>query len=221
MNGSISTASTTVLIVDDHPAVREGLATRISRQSDMRICGEAADIPEALKLLDEQHPRVAVVDIALRGGSGIDLIHRIRGRNDAVRILVWSMYPESLYAARAIRAGANGYITKENATASIIDAIRTVRDGKVFLTDELAERMLHGSIAGTPEGGSLVAALSDRELEVFGLIGRGLKTGEIADRLHLSVHTVETHRQRIRTKLALRTGAELGRAAVQWVLETG
>lgn len=210
-----------VLVVDDHPAVREGLATRISRQPDLEICGEAEDIPEALRLLEERRPDVAVVDVALRDGNGIDLVRRIRARDARVRILVWSMYPESLYAERALRAGANGYATKEQETSRIVAAIRDILRGRIVLTEQAADRMLRRAVGATPSPGSPVDSLSDREFEVFDLIGRGLKTGEISVRLNVSVNTIETHRQRIKAKLGLASGAELGREAVQWVLENG
>src|SRR5580698_1640812 len=132
-----------VLIVDDHPAVREALAGRIGRQPDMEVCGEAADVAEALQMLSESQPDIAVVDISLKKGSGIDLIKRIKNRNDGVCVLVCSMHSESLYAERALRAGALGYINKDQATDKIIEAIRRVLEGKVFLSDAMAEKMLH------------------------------------------------------------------------------
>jgi len=212
--------ATKVLIVDDHPAIREGLALRISRQPDLEVCGEASDMPEAMARLGACNPDVVIVDIGLKSGSGIDLIRRIKARDERIRILVLSMFPESLYAERAFRAGALGYVTKEHATTKIVEAIRCVRDGKVFLSKEMTDQMLQ-SVARKPTTvSSSVESLSDRELEVFQLIGEGLTTREIAQRLHLSVYTIETHRQRIRTKLRLKSGAELGRAAIQWVLET-
>jgi DNA-binding NarL/FixJ family response regulator len=214
---------TWVLIVDDHPAVREALAFRIGRQSDMKVCGEAADMSEALKLIADTEPDVAVVDISLRNGNGIDLIKRIRDRNDRVRILVWSMHSESLYAERALRAGALGYINKDQATDRIVEAIRRVLAGKVWLSEGMTERILQRTIgAGTEEvARSPVDALADRELEVFRLIGQGMKTAEIAKQLHLSVKTVETYRDRIRQKLDLSDGTKLAHYATQWVAENG
>jgi DNA-binding NarL/FixJ family response regulator len=209
-----------VLIVDDHPPVREALALRIGRQPDLEVCGEAADVGEALRLLADTRPDVAVVDITLKAGDGIDLIKRIRDRDDHVRVLVWSMHAESLYAERALRAGALGYVNKDQATGTIVEAIRRVRDGKVWLSEGMAERLLKRTVGG---GGGLtqspVDALADRELEVFRLIGRGVKTADIADRLHLSVKTVETYRDRIRQKLDLADGTRLAHYATQWVLE--
>lgn len=212
--------TTRILIVDDHPAIREGLVTRIAREPDLHVCGEAADIPEALKLLESHHPEVAVVDISLKTGNGIDLIRRIKARQEETRILVWSMFPESLYAERALRAGAMGYVTKEYATGKIVEAIRAICDGRMYVSESIAGRLMRSAVGNSePAPASPVEALSDRELEVFELIGEGLTTAQIAERLHVSIHTIETHRQRIKTKLNLRTAAELGRAAVQWALE--
>jgi DNA-binding NarL/FixJ family response regulator len=210
-----------VLIVDDHPAVREALALRIERQADLEVCGEAADMSEALRLIAETRPDVAVIDISLKTASGIDLIKRIRDRNDHVRIVVWSMHSESLYAERALRAGALGYVNKDQATDRIIEAIRRVLAGKVYLSEAMTERMVQRSVGGTREGAtrSPLDVLADRELEVFRLIGEGLKTVEIAERLHLSVKTVETYRDRIRQKLALDDGTRLAHYATQWLLE--
>lgn len=212
-----------VLIVDDHPAVREALSLRISRQSDLEVCGEAADTSEALPLVGETRPDVAVVDISLKSGNGIDLIKRIKDHYDHVRILVWSMHSESLYAERALRAGALGYINKDQATEKIVEAIRCVLAGKIWLSDVMAERMLQRAIGGGRQevSRSPLDSLADRELEVFRLIGQGAKTAEIAEQLHLSVKTVETYRDRIRQKLDLDDGTKLAHYATQWVLENG
>jgi DNA-binding NarL/FixJ family response regulator len=210
-----------VLIVDDHPAVREALALRIGRQPDLEVCGEASDMSEALRLIAEARPDVAVVDLSLKTGSGIDLIKRIKDRDDTIRILVWSMHSESLYAERALRAGALGYVNKDQATGTIVEAIRRVLEYKVYLSEAMTERVLQRSVGGAREevARSPLDALADRELEVFGLIGDGVKTAQIAERLHLSVKTIETYRDRIRQKLNLSDGAELVRCAVQWALE--
>lgn len=212
-----------VLIVDDHPAVREALALRIGRQPDLEVCGEAPDVSEALRVLADSEPDVAVVDISLKTGNGIDLIKRIRDRNDHVRILVWSMHSESLYAERALRNGALGYINKDQATDRIVEAIRRVLEGKVWLSEAVTERLLHRSVgAGHRQTTrSPVDALADRELEVFRLIGQGVKTAAIAQRLHLSVKTIETYRDRIRQKLDLGDGTKLAHYAAQWMLENG
>ena len=209
-----------VLIVDDHPAVREALATRISRQPDLEVCGEAGDVREALTMIDDLRPDLAVIDISLKLDSGIELIKRIKDRHDGIRILVWSMHNELHYAERALRAGALGYINKDQATDRIIEAIRRVLDGKVYLSDELAEKMLHRSVGDRNELARLpIDSLADRELEVFRLIGHGVKTAEIANRMHLSIKTIETYRDRIRQKLGLKDGTELAYFATMWTLQ--
>lgn len=215
-----SARPTRVLIVDDHPAVREGLVVRISSQADMEVCGEAADVGDSLELLKTVRPDVAVIDIQLKTGDGLDLVKRIKARYESVRVLVWSMYPDKLYAKRALKAGALGYINKEHTTGRIVEAIRRVREGKVYLSDETADELL-SQAAGSPRRmkESPVESLSDRELEVFRLIGEGVSTANIAKRLHLSKHTVDTHRQRIKEKLGLANAAELAQAAIRWTLE--
>jgi DNA-binding NarL/FixJ family response regulator len=210
-----------VLIVDDHPAVREALTIRISQASDLEVCGEAADIGGALQLVVEKKPNVAIIDIALKTGDGIDLIKRIKARDEGVRMIVWSMYGENVYAERALHAGANGYITKEQATDRIIEAIRQVLANKVYLSAAMTEKLLRRSVGQGKKRQSQATldALSDRELEVFRLIGHGVKTSGIALQLHLSVRTVWTYRDRIREKLDLSDGAELVRHATRWILE--
>ncbi len=213
---------TKVLIVDDHPAVREGLAARISAQSDLEVCGEATDIPQAMELAVANVPDVAIVDIQLKSGNGLDLIDRLKALDKSIRVLVWSMFRDDIYAQRALRAGALGYINKECATSRILDAIRCVRAGKIYLAEDTAQHMLaHGFNADGNGDGSGVNSLSNRELEVFRMIGQGLAASQIAQQLHRSSHTVEAHRQAIKRKLGLKTAAELNRAAVQWMLESG
>lgn len=211
-----------VLIVDDHPAVCEALSIRISHTPDLEVCGQATDMDDALRMIGEQKPDVAIVDIALATSDGIDLIKRIRKRDEHVRMLVWSMYGEHLYAERALRAGANGYITKEHATDTIVEAIREVLADKVYLSPTMSERLLHRAVGRGRKSADQVGidALSDRELEVFRLIGRGVKTAQIAAQLHLSIRTVWTYRDRIREKLGLSGGAQLVHHATRWVLES-
>ncbi|MBY0525897.1 MAG: response regulator transcription factor [Gemmataceae bacterium] len=210
-----------ILIVDDHPAVREGLAIRISRHADMAVCGEAADVAEALQMVASARPDVAIIDIALKTGNGIDLIKRIKAHNPTVRMLVLSMYNETLYAERALRAGALGYITKGSDTDKVIDAIRRVRHGKVYLSEPMAEELLSRVVGGEARHGDgpPVENLSDRELEVFELIGQGMSTHQIADKMRLSPKTVETYRSRIKEKLNVKYSTELMQRAVQWVME--
>ena len=208
-----------IMIVDDHPLVREGLAARLARQPDLEVCCEADDASEALRLVREQQPDLAIVDISLKSGSGIDLIKRVRAEAPGVKLLVLSMHPGTLYAERALRAGASGYVNKQEARERVIEATRRVLAGGYYLSPELNDYMLH-HLAATRERGQLsVETLSDRELEIFELIGQGLTTKEIAARLHLGAKTVETHRHRIKQKLKLRNAAALAQRAAQWVLE--
>ena len=212
-----------VLIVDDHPAVREALAIRIGSELDLEVCGEADDLGEALQVAAATRPDLAVIDIALKTSSGIDLIKRLKVHYAKLRMIVWSMYSEELYAERALRAGAVGYLTKAKGTGQIIDAIRDVLAGNVYLSEGLTTKLLKHSLGQPPgeSGRSAMDTLSDRELEVFRLIGQRMKTQEIALQLHLSVNTVETYRDRIRAKLNLSDGLELTCFALQWFLENG
>ena len=212
-----------VLIVDDHPAVREALTLRISRHADLVVCGEAADLAEALQFVSENKPDVAVIDIGLKTGNGLDLIKRIKARGEPVRMLVWSMYQESLYAERVLEAGALGYINKEQATDKIVDAIRRVLEGKIYLSEAMTEKLLvriqSGNVLGQSDRPE--ECLSDRELEVFQLIGNGVETQEIATRLNVSPKTIETYRFRMKEKLGIGDGKELYRRALHWVEENG
>jgi DNA-binding NarL/FixJ family response regulator len=201
--------------------VREALAIRIGRQGDLEVCGEAADTDEALRRIADTVPDVAVIDISLKTGNGIDLIKRIKARDDSIRILVWSMHSESLYSERALRAGALGYISKDQATEMIVAAIRRVLEGKVWLSEEMAERVLLRTARADRQSAMRCPpeVLADRELEVFLLFGQGVKTADVAERLHLSVKTVETYRDRIRQKLDLKHSTELAHFATRWVLQ--
>ncbi len=210
-----------VLIVDDHPIVRDGLSMRISGQSDMEVYGEAEDVAEALDLIRQTRPDVVVIDIVLKTGSGIDLIRRIKVIDDSIRLLAISMYDESLYAERAVRAGAMGYLNKQVATRNIIEAIRQVLDGKMYLSEQMADRMLQLARSGKRLEQSPVDRLSDRELQVFELIGRGYSTREIAEHLYLSAKTIDNYRDFIKTKLDLRDSNELLRQATMWLMESG
>lgn len=176
---------------------------------------------EALRLVGDLTPDLVVVDISLKSGNGIDLIKRIRDRHDCVRLLVWSMHSETLYAERALRAGAMGYVHKERATDEIVAAIRCVLEGKLYLCDSMTHTLVHRAVRGGKKGstGSPQETLADREFEVFRLIGQGVTTGKIAERLNLSAKTVETYRHRIRHKLNLSDGTRLAHYAMQWMLE--
>lgn len=221
VNGSAPAAqSARILIVDDHPVVRRGLAQLIADEPDMEVFGEAATGAEALKCLDDLQPDVVIVDISLKDSHGIELIKQIKARDDQVKMLVWSMHDESLYAERALRAGAMGYLNKEEPIDRVIEAIRQVLRGHVHLSSKMVEKLLHRAVSGSePHERSNIETLSDRELEVFELIGQGLTTREIAKKLHLSIKTIETYRENVKAKLDLKTGGELTRHAVQWALE--
>lgn len=209
-----------ILIVDDHPLVREGLAARIGSRPELEVCGEAADVDEALRLLDLTRPELMIVDLSLRTGHGLDLIKKASQRDPPPRMLVLSAHDESLFAARALRAGALGYVNKQEAHKDVLEAIATVLRGERFVSEKLMRRLVGNAIATGTSKATGIESLSDRELEIFELIGRGKSTRNVADELKLSIHTIETHRENIRAKLSLRNGTELARAAVQWVLES-
>jgi DNA-binding NarL/FixJ family response regulator len=209
-----------VLIVDDHPVVREGLAMHLATQPDLEVCGEAEDLPGALALLGSRRPDVAVIDISLKNSNGMELIRRIKDRDKAVRILVWSMYPENLYAERALRAGAHGYLNKGQATRQVLDAVRAILQGRVYVSGATADNILQRVIGQRPRGRLAIDGLSDRELEVFQLVGEGLTTESIAESMHVSPKTVETFRARIKQKLGIGSLTELIQRAAQWVIES-
>ncbi len=207
-----------IIIVDDHPLMRKGLALSLGGETDLEVVGQAADAEEAMGMLEELEPDVAIVDISLPGMSGLEFIKHMQAVYPDIRPLVVSRHDEALYAERAIRAGARGYVMKLEAADEIVKAVRRVLSGGIYVSEEINERLLMGLAAGRAElAQSPLEVLSDRELEVFELSGRGLVTREIAERLHLSVKTIESYRARIKDKLNLRTAAELMQHAVQWV----
>ncbi len=211
-----------ILIIDDHPLMRKGLAQTLQSEPDLTVCGQAADAEEALGILEKIEPDLAIVDVSLPGMSGLELIKHLQALRPHMGILVVSRHDESLYAERAIRAGARGYVMKLEGGDVIVKAVRHVIGGGIYVSDEIKERLLMGMVTGRKElNQSPLEVLSDRELEVFGLTGRGLGTREIAERLHLSVKTVESYRARIKNKLNLATAAELMQHAVQWVESEG
>jgi len=210
-----------ILIVDDHPSVREGLALRISLHADLAVCGEAETEDQAIALVKQISPDLVLVDISLKSGHGIELIKRIRSLDPAIKMLVISGFQESLYAERALRAGALGYLNKQESNEKMIEAIRTVHAGKRFLSPEMSRRLISQALGASDATKTPIENLTNRELEIFRMIGEGLTTGAIADRLFLSTHTIDTHRENIKRKLAVSTAAELSRAAVQWLLENG
>ncbi len=207
-----------ILIVDDHPIFRNGLAQLINQEDDLYVCGEAEDYQGALKAAKDLKPDMIIVDITLKDMSGIDLIKEIHKTDKDVTMLVISMHDESLYAERAFRAGAKGYIMKQEASESIVQAIRKVRQGGIYASKKMTDKILSRFVDGPKElTESPLQALTDRELEVFQLIGEGLSISEIGNRLHLSVKTIGTYRERIKEKLNLKTSTELLRYALNWV----
>ena len=213
---------TRILIVDDHAAIREGLGALLGRERGFEVCGDVGTVAAALALVREKSPSVAVVDISIGDESGLDLIRRIRELDDSVRVLAWSMYDDLLYAERALGAGAMGYLNKREGVSKIVDAIRAIIAGDIYLSEKMKNHMLHRSVGGRPAvTKSPVETLSNRELEVFRMIGNGMTTVEISKVLHLSVKTIDTHRDRIKRKLQLNDANKLVREATQWVLENG
>lgn len=194
---------------------------RISLHQDLNVCGEADCEDDALKLVKDLSPDLVLVDISLKRGHGIELIKRIRALNPAVRMLVVSGFQESLYAERAFRAGASGYLNKQESNEKLIEAIRTVLSGERFLSPEISRRLIEQALGASGSQKTPIESLTDRELEIFRMIGEGLTTSVIANRLYISTHTIDTHRENIKRKLTVKTAAELSRAAVQWFLENG
>jgi len=211
-----------IFIVDDHPMMREGMSSQISVENDFEICGEAEDMAEALQKIEILDPDLIIVDISLKTGHGIDLIKRLRERDPKMKMLVNSMYDESVYAERSLQAGAMGYVCKQTACGTLISAIRSILAGQTYLSPELTDRIVKSRIGGVAQSGiSPIERLSNREIEVLTLIGQGKTTSNIAKQLYLSVHTIDTYREKLKIKLDLSNSAELNRYAAQWVLENG
>lgn len=211
-----------ILVVDDHPIIREGLSALLVAQPDMVVCGEASNISGALKIVTDLGPDVAVVDIALNGENGLDLVRRMKVITPQLRVLVVSMYDDELYAERALDAGAMGYLNKQVASRNIVEAIRRLLAGKQYLSEETAARIAANKNEYLPDGARRgLSTLTNREMEVFKQIGNGMTTAEIAGAMFLSVKTVESHRQKIKMKLDLNTSAELSREAVRFVMGNG
>ncbi len=207
-----------VLLVDDHPIVRQGLAELIDQEPDLSVCGEAKSAAEAWQVIETSHPDIAIVDISLQDTSGIELIKDLKVRHPELPVLVLSMHDEGLYAERALRAGAKGYVMKEEATERLMAAVRRVHGGEMYLSERMSSRLLSKLVDGAHEiGSSPMERLSDRELQVFELIGRGCGTRQIAEKLHLSIKTIESHREHIKSKLKLANSAELFQHATSWV----
>jgi DNA-binding NarL/FixJ family response regulator len=215
---TLGTAKRTILLVDDHPIVRQGLALLINREPDLAVCGDAEEASSALTRIEELKPDLIVVDISLNGPDGLDLLKNIRSRDSSLPVLILSMLDESLYAERALRAGANGYIMKQEATERVLVAIRRILDGEIYVSERMADRMLHRFVGGQVGERSPIADLTDRELEVFRLIGEGHGTRQIAEELHISVKTVESYQAHIKEKLSLKNARELVQRAIQWTV---
>lgn len=218
-HAAASPSLTKILLVDDHPVVREMLSLRIAQEPDLVVCAEVGDVPQALAAAEIHHPDLAIIDINLPGGHGLELIKGIQARHPNVRILVFSMHDEHLYGERVLRAGAHGYLMKSEPPGRIIDAVREVLAGKLAVSQDLSDRLLSDVTHRKRSKGSRMQQLSDRELEVFELIGKGLGTRDIAKRLQRGVKTIDTYRSRIKDKLQIGSATELVAKAARWVAE--
>jgi DNA-binding NarL/FixJ family response regulator len=206
----------TVFVVDDHPLLRQGLALMINREPDLTVCGEAEEAQTALKAIAAKKPDILIADISLNGPDGLDLLKTVRSLYPSLPVLVLSMHDEAIYAERALRARANGYIMKQEATEKVLIAVRRILSGDIYLSDRMANKLLHQYITGCAvDLKSRLSTLSDRELEVFRLIGEARTTRQIAEKLHLSIKTIETYQAHIKDKLSLRSGRELVQHAIQ------
>ncbi len=215
-NGSSSKKK--VLIVDDHPILRQGLVQLINQEGALTACGEAENAHSALELIGQLKPDIAVIDISLKTMNGIELLKNLKIQYPKLPVLVLSMHDESLFAERALRAGAKGYIMKQEPPEKLVAAIHRVLNGEIYVSERMGVKMLHQFVDGRPDAsGSSLERLSDRELEVFQLIGKGMGTRQIAETLHLSVKTIESYREHIKRKMHLSSGSELVQHAVQWV----
>jgi DNA-binding NarL/FixJ family response regulator len=213
---TVARSKARVFLVDDHPIVRRGFQLLLGMEPDLMVCGEADSGPTALQKILALKPDVVIVDLSLKGSSGLELIKQLRAQGLKLKLLVFTMRDEGIYAERALRAGADGYITKEEGTEQAIQAIRVLMQGKRYLSDKVAEKMMDALVGNGPEAGGTLESLSDRELEVLELIGNGLGSREIAEKLHLSIKTIESHREHIKSKLGLTRAAELVNYAFNW-----
>jgi DNA-binding NarL/FixJ family response regulator len=208
-----------VLLIDDHPIIRQGLALLIDREPDLCVCGEAEGAHTAFHAITTLRPDLVVLDISLNGPDGLDVLKEIRMKTANLPVLILSMHDETIYAERAMRAGANGYIMKQEATEKVLVAIRRILQGEVYLSDRLTSSMLQQYVRGASSSkSSPLLNLTDRELEVFRLIGEGHATRQIAYELHLSVKTIESYQAHIKEKLALRNARELVQHAIEWTM---
>jgi DNA-binding NarL/FixJ family response regulator len=218
-SGNFAARKKTVFLVDDHPIVRQGLTLLINQEVDLTVCGEAEEMHTALSAILAIKPDILIVDISLNGPDGLELLKSIRINSPRLPVLILSMHDESIYAERALRAGANGYIMKQEATEKVLVALRRILSGEIYVSDKITNSMLQHYVRGAhPSEHSAIADLTDRELEVFRLIGEGHGTRQIAETLHLSVKTVESYQAHIKEKLCLRSARELVQHAVEWTV---
>ncbi len=209
-----------ILLVDDHPLIRKGIALTLEEEASFEVCEQLSDAEEALKRISEINPDAAVVDVSLPGMNGIELVKRLRGLLPDLKILIVSRHDEELYAERAIRAGANGYIMKQEAGEVLVKGLHKIFNGGMYVSEAVSTRMLQNMMNNTkPIDASPLEVLSDRELEVFEHVGRGVSTRDIAERMHVSVKTIETYKSRIKEKMGLDSSHEITRLAIQWVEE--
>ena len=206
-----------VIIVDDHPVVCQGLAQIVSQDENLHVCAEAEDAKTAFKAIKKHRPDIAIIDISLKDISGLELIKWVKGLDFKVAMLVISVHDESIYAERALKAGADGYLMKQESPDKIIQAIRQILKGEIYISDSIAKRLIRHLLKGHGEKATPIDSLSDRELEVLQLLGRGFKPKQIADKLCLSIKTIETYQSNIKEKLFLNNAFELAQYAVQWM----
>ncbi len=210
-----------VLIVDDHPIIREGLTRLVSQEPDIEICDGGDNVEDALRNVKALRPDLVVVDMSLKGSHGIELISQLKAFDAEIKTLVWSMFDEKIYAERALRAGAMGYVNKQEPIKTVVEAIRHVLNNDVYLSPTMTNRVLQRLGSGKSLEDDPVGSLSNREVEVFRMVGQGLTTQQIAESLGVRPKTIEAHREKIKAKLNLKNAAELNCHAVQWVLENG
>lgn len=209
-----------VFLVDDHPIVRRGLVHLINQEPDLMVCGDAADVHQAFEGLSRLRPDVVVVDISLNDRSGLELIKNIKYKNPKLPALVLSMHDEALYAERSLRAGARGYLMKQEAPEKVVMAIRRILGGEIYVSEHMSSKLLAKVASGVPANASPLDTLSDRELEVFELIGNGLGTRQIAEKLCLSIKTIESYKEHIKNKLNLENSTRLFQSALSWIQDS-
>jgi len=214
----MKTRVTRVFIVDDHPLIRDGLGVLIGSQRDLQVCGSAGSMRDALQQITQAPPDVLVADLSLKDGLGLELIRTVKERFPQVRMLVVSAFEEDQYAERVLRSGALGYVNKQECDTKLLEAIRTVQTGRRFVSEQILQRLVNQALGGN-DGADPVSRLTDREFEIYRMIGQGVTTGDIARQLYLSPHTVDSHREKIRHKLNVKNGHELMHHAMRWVID--